>query len=306
MSVLTWIITTGPSIAGLAGLVQPVAEPLQVVVVAPREVAEKVAAAGLDVCWVATDEKTPPEAAAKTVAALAAEKKPGLVAAGPSPATRVLLAAAVTALGGEVLTGVEQISPTDDGVTVSRTGLGGILATRETWSGPVAVIADTGGATVATDQPGHIQPASLDALPITLGQRRVEKAHHVDLSAAKRIVAIGRGLKSQDDLKLVNELATVLGAEVACSRPLAEGLGWLPKDRYVGVSGAHVAPDLYLALGVSGQLQHTVGMSGSRCVVAVNSDKDAPIFQSCDYGIVADLYKVLPALISAVKEASDG
>ena len=91
-----------------------------------------------------------------------------------------------------------------------------------------------------------------------------------------------------------------MGAELACSRPLAEGTAWLSKDRYVGVSGMHVAPDLYLAAGISGQVQHTSGMSDSKVVVAVNSDANAPIFEVADYGIVGDLYDVLPAITAAL------
>ena len=95
-------------------------------------------------------------------------------------------------------------------------------------------------------------------------------------------------------------LADALGAEIACSRPLAEGTAWMTKDRYVGVSGMRVSPDVYVALGISGQVQHTSGMAGSKIVVAVNSDAEAPIFQISDYGIVGDIYDVVPALTAAL------
>ena len=121
-----------------------------------------------------------------------------------------------------------------------------------------------------------------------------------NLAAARRIVAAGRGFKAEEDLQIARNLAAALGAELACSRPLAEGTAWLSKDRYVGVSGMHVAPDLYLAAGISGQVQHTSGMSDSKVVVAVNSDADAPIFEVADYGIVGDLYDVLPAITAAL------
>ena len=123
----------------------------------------------------------------------------------------------------------------------------------------------------------------------------------VNLAAAKRVVCAGRGLARQDDLALVNALAEELGAEVACTRPLAEGLDWLPRERYIGISGAMIHPDLYFGVGVSGQVQHTVGMSDTRLVVAINKDQNAPIFELADYGIVGDLYAVLPPLIAALK-----
>jgi len=99
---------------------------------------------------------------------------------------------------------------------------------------------------------------------------------------------------------MANALADALGAEIACSRPLAEGTAWLSKDRYVGVSGMHVSPDIYVALGISGQVQHTSGMADSKIVVAVNNDENAPIFQISDYGIVGDIYEVVPALTAAL------
>ena len=107
----------------------------------------------------------------------------------------------------------------------------------------------------------------------TLRERKPRPAAAVNLPAARRVVCAGRGLARQEDLGLVNELAKVLGAEVACTRPLAEGLDWLPRERYIGISGATIKPDLYLGVGVSGQAQHVIGMSDSRVVVAINKDQ---------------------------------
>ena len=125
---------------------------------------------------------------------------------------------------------------------------------------------------------------------------RVKESSGVDLGAAEAVVAVGRGLKAREDLALITDLAAAMGAELACSRPLAEGVDWVAKERYVGISGQHITPRLYLAIGISGQLQHMVGVRGAGVVVAVNKDKDAPVFRQCDYGIVGDLYQVVPAL----------
>lgn len=100
---------------------------------------------------------------------------------------------------------------------------------------------------------------------------------------------------------MIEELATATKAEVACSRPLAEGLDWLGKDRYIGVSGQHIAPELYFAIGISGQLQHMVGVRGAGTIVAINSDPNAPVFKDADYGLVGDLYTIVPALIDALR-----
>ena len=126
-----------------------------------------------------------------------------------------------------------------------------------------------------------------------------EAKQAVDLTQAERIVAVGRGIKAQEHIALVQTLATALGAEVAASRPICDS-GWLPMDRQVGSSGQTVSPKLYLALGISGAIQHLVGMKGSATIVAINKDPEAPIFEVADLGIVGDLFEIVPALISAL------
>jgi electron transfer flavoprotein alpha subunit len=123
----------------------------------------------------------------------------------------------------------------------------------------------------------------------------------VDLGAAPRVIGIGRGLKAKEDLALIEALAEAVKAEIACSRPVAEGLNWMGKDRYIGSSGAHITPQLYLAIGISGQLQHMVGVVGAETIVAINSDPNAVVFAQADYGLVGDLYQLVPAITSALK-----
>jgi electron transfer flavoprotein alpha subunit len=126
-----------------------------------------------------------------------------------------------------------------------------------------------------------------------------EAKQAVDLSQAERIVAVGRGIKGQEHLQIAEQLAKAMGAELAASRPICDA-GWLPMDRQVGSSGQTVAPKLYVALGISGAIQHLVGMKGSRTIVAINKDPEAPIFEIADYGIAGDLFEVVPALIAAL------
>ena len=128
-----------------------------------------------------------------------------------------------------------------------------------------------------------------------------EAKQAVDLGQAERIVAVGRGIKSQEHLPLVQKLAAAMGAEMAASRPICDN-GWLPMERQVGSSGQTVAPKLYVALGISGAIQHLVGMKGSRTIVAINKDRDAPIFEVADYGIVGDLFEIVPALIAELEK----
>ncbi len=124
----------------------------------------------------------------------------------------------------------------------------------------------------------------------------------VNLEAATIVVGVGRGFKTKDDLKLAFDLAEVVGGQVGCSRPLATDLGWLTDEYWIGLSGKEVKPKVYFAAGISGQIQHTTGIRGSKLIVAINTNKDAPIFKMSDYGIVGDLYKVLPALNAAIKK----
>jgi electron transfer flavoprotein alpha subunit len=131
-----------------------------------------------------------------------------------------------------------------------------------------------------------------------------EAQRSVDLSAAELIVSVGRGIKEKDNLHVVEELAQVLGAELAASRPICDN-GWLPMERQVGSSGQTVAPKVYFAVGISGAIQHLVGMKGSKMVVAINKDENAPIFETADYGIVGDLFEVVPALVEAIKKAKE-
>ena len=122
----------------------------------------------------------------------------------------------------------------------------------------------------------------------------------VDIAGVTKLIAVGRGFRKQEDLKLAQDLAAALNAEVACSRPVAEDEHWLPIERYVGISGHTVKPELYLAVGISGQVQHMVGARESKVIAAINNDEHAPIFEAADYGIVGDLYEVLPLLTAAI------
>ena len=129
------------------------------------------------------------------------------------------------------------------------------------------------------------------------------KSEGVNVEDAEIIVSCGRGLKNKDDLKIIQELADVLkGRTVGCSRPIAADLKWLPEEHWIGLSGHKVKPKLYIAAGISGQIQHIAGMRDSGIIVAINKDPEALIFKSADYGIVGDLYEVLPKLTSAIKE----
>lgn len=201
-----------------------------------------------------------------------------------------------------------------------KAGAGGPVFVRPMFQGKVNadVVLEGPGPHLATFQIGAFrvdavkqgaQPAPVRATAATIDAGAIRQAPEapfreakqaVDLSQAERIVSVGRGIKGEEHIALARQLAEALGAELAASRPICDA-GWLPMERQVGSSGQTVAPKLYLALGISGAIQHVVGMKGSRTIVAINKDPDAPIFELADYGITGDLFEIVPAMIAALK-----
>ena len=159
--------------------------------------------------------------------------------------------------------------------------------------------AQKGGSATVTKVDVQIDPATIRQKPEPPFR---EAKQAVDLGQAERIVAVGRGIKSQENIALAEKLAKAMDAEVAASRPICDN-GWLPMERQIGSSGQTVAPKLYLALGISGAIQHLVGMKGSRTIVAINKDAEAPIFEVADYGIVGDLFEIAPAIVAELEKS---
>jgi electron transfer flavoprotein alpha subunit len=300
----TWVLVAdGPAAAGLVAAARTLSTDVVGVVVGPRATADALAHAVDRLVWLGDPGDAPTEAFAGAVADLVADARPTAVVGATTPAARALLGAVAARLQAPVLSGIGSVELSDGRVVVSRSVLGGISDHRTAVSAGTTVLAvDAGGDVAPTGAPVPVEDVAAtlrgDARVL---ETKVKEQAGVDLGAARAVVAVGRGLKAQADLALVQELADAVGGELACSRPLAEGVDWLAKERYIGISGQHVAPELYLAVGISGQLQHMVGVRGAKVIVAVNSDKAAPIFRQCDYGVVGDLYEVLPALTAALR-----
>jgi len=184
---------------------------------------------------------------------------------------------------------VAEVAPQGDGPAIVSCQIGAFRADAVTKGAPAAV--RTLSVPLETPSRQTVEPPFQEA------------RQAVDLGQAERIVAVGRGIKAQDQIQVAEKLAAAMGAEIAASRPICDN-GWLPMDRQVGSSGQTVAPKLYVALGISGAIQHLVGMKGSRTIVAINKDADAPIFEVADYGIVGDLFDIVPALTAEIEKQS--
>ena len=286
----TWIVTADPRIGALVSLARQAGGDITVVAVGD------VACSGVEHLIVLETGGAPAEAFAGAVAGVVNPAPGDLVLAADRPAERVLAGAVAARHGLPLLTGVREVRAGE--VEIAR--FGGITIETVSAANPLVLVADGGPATEGEP----VAPERTEApagYPVRVVGEATAAVTETDLSSAKRIIAAGRGIKAEGDLGLVRDLAAAIGAEVACSRPLAEGLDWLPKSSYIGVSGKTVKPQVYVAVGISGQLQHMVGAQDSQTVVAINSAADAPIFAQADYGVVGDLYEVLPALTQALR-----
>jgi len=212
-------------------------------------------------------------------------------------------------LGAGCVTDVNALVVEGDDLVAGRYAFGGATVAREKVTTPVkvfAVMPKTFSAEGATAGAGAVQTPSLTVESrVKVVDKRAKEGDHVNLDAAPLIVGVGRGFNAREDLALGDELAGALGAVVGCTKSLAD-FEWLGEDRIIGLSGAKTAPDLYLSVGISGQVQHTVGVSSAKLIAAINKDKDAPIFKLADYGIVGDLFEVVPRLTEEVKKARAG
>jgi electron transfer flavoprotein alpha subunit len=183
-----------------------------------------------------------------------------------------------------------------------------VLTERLTKDPQIATVVDRLFDPLEAGEKGHVEAVSLD-LPepkAKLVAHEEEKAEGTNLEDAAVVVSAGRGIKKEEDLKMVQELAQALGGAVGCTRPIAADLKWLGDEHWIGLSGHKVKPQAYIGVGVSGQIQHVTGMRGSKLIIAINKDEEAPLVKISDYAIVDDLYKVVPPLIEAIKRLKNG
>jgi electron transfer flavoprotein alpha subunit len=246
------------------------------------------------------EETGSPEDYAKAIAEEIKKVDSACVLVGNTIIGRALAGMLGVYLDTAVFTNIAQLSLEGDKPCFDRTVFGGTANKKQTVETPYSVFTVNSGIFDAEEAIGTCgDVAQISGSPST-SLKRISKDEKretaVNLVAAKRIVDVGRGLAAEEDLEMCRKLASVINAEVGCSRPIAENNKWMPKACYMGITGVQVKPDLIICAGVSGQVQHIGGINKSKTIVAINKDKSAPIFKNCDFGLVGDMYKIIPLL----------
>ncbi len=216
---------------------------------------------------------------------------------------RYIAAYIAAMLGTSVLTDCKELTYTQDGFTSVRMSYGG-SANKTECSGSISVVCVGAGIFPQNEITRSknieiVEPEEMKGIKLVSSMKK--SVSSVNLGSAKKVIGIGRGIGNPENLNAAQILAQLLDAELACTRPISEEEAWLPKERYVGVSGAIIKPDVYLALGISGQIQHTVGVNNSGLIICVNKDKNAPMFKQSDYGLVGDTAQVIAKLTELIK-----
>ena len=241
----------------------------------------------------------PVENAIQGVIAAYNAAQPDVVIVEPTPRNKILAGLLAASLDAAVISDVTAI----DGDEVTNMYFGGLAATKQKANGPkiytVAATTFGDGEATGTDTVETIAYTA-PAKPLVLRGTKEVPREGADLTKVDIVVGAGRGFAEEADLQMARDLCAKIGGELGCSRPLAENVDWLPRNLYIGVSGLQLAPKAYIALGISGQMQHMVGVTGADTIIAINKDANAPIFKQADYGIVGNIYKVVPALIEAL------
>jgi electron transfer flavoprotein alpha subunit len=263
---------------------------------------------GAEKAYLASDTALSPYQAdtyAEALAQIVKEANADLVLIGSSRRGRTLAPRLAQKLGAGCVTDASNLAVQDGRLVSQRLALGGNTLKEETITSDVAVISVTAGTFEAAPNggPADVVEAAVSLTPSRAKtiESRVKEMGAVNVEEADRLVCMGRGVANKDDIPLLEALAAALNGEVVGTRPLAYEYEWISEDRMIGISGKTVSPQLYVAVGVSGQIQHTVSIRGSKIILAINKDKNAPIFEMADYGIVGDLYEIIPRLTEALQ-----
>lgn len=290
------------ALAGLCSGANLLAESSAALVLGSKTQAEELLPKADKVIWLGEKDKSAiVESYTGAIQQAIQREEPQILLMSGSTRDRCIAAKLAIRLNAGVITDAAGLTVTEEGkIQVRRNVYGGAAEAVLEGESALTIVLVPGGLfeDLPAAQPGVLEEAvaAPEDMGVTLVSVAAKQEEAVNIVAAKRVIGVGRGLGSQENLAAVEALGAKLGAEIGCTRPIAEEEHWLARNRYIGVSGVSIRPNLYMALGVSGQIQHMVGVSDAKLIVAINKDAKAPIFQNCDIGLVADMNKVLPQL----------
>ncbi len=247
-------------------------------------------------------ERVQPDQAVEILTKLYDQVSPAIVVGPATKTGNEVLARLAARKDLPMLTEVTSIAVEESRVKATRQVMGGRSTASYTVETPVALTITLRKWVYEGETGATIESVELPSTVYKVVEVEEKKREAVNIEEAEIVVGVGRGFKKKEDLRLAEELANLLGGVVGCTRPIAADYGWLSEDRWIGISGKKIKPKLYIAIGISGAPQHMAAAMDSKIIVAVNKDKNAPIFQYADYGVVADLYQFLPVLIEKLRK----
>ena len=305
-----WIISDDQNALGqLCGGGHQLGNQVSVVLFGDQNQAKEAIASGADQVYLfgQPGDSVMIEAYSKSIVELLRAEKADLVMVYSSIRGKLMAGRIASRLATSALSNISALTVEDGSIIVKHMVYGGAaIRTEKALSDTVVVTVGTGvfeAMPKDASRQGKVTEVNpeVDNAGIRVLETRPKQGELVNLSAAKRVVGVGRGFTAKEDLKMAEDLAALMGAEMGCSRPIAEGEKWMSKERYIGVSGVMLKPNIYISLGVSGQIQHMVGVNQAKILIAINKDKNAPVFKQVDIGLVGDLYNVLPQIVAKMK-----
>ncbi len=280
------------------------ADEVTAVVIGTEACAEQAAEYADKVFMLKNDGSVMDESYIEAMAQIAADEKAEVILLPVNKRTRHIAGKLSAKLDAPVVPDTGDIQVCEEGIEIKRMVYGGTAIAKYLITADTCIIGVSSGTfEVGSKRNGSVIVCDMAANGegVERTEIKISEIEEVDLTKARIIVSVGRGIGEEAFIATAKELAEVLGAELACSRPIGEEHGWLPISRFVGISGTTVKPNVYLAIGISGQIQHMIGCNNSRKIIAINKDENAPVFKQCDYGIVGDLTKVVPQMIALLK-----
>lgn len=278
-------------------------QPVNVITLNAENV-QSLTTAGADKVFLLKGNSFWPESYAGAIAELLSKEQASVVLVGATMRGKDLAAKIAAILKTGLVTDALTVQYANDAIETTRLVYGGLAVRTEASALPALItipprtFPETSAAAVQCEIV-TVEAANQDSR-VTVSNVCPIVREGADIATANKIVCVGRGLAKQEDVKMAEELAAAVGGEIGCTRGISEDYHWLPSDRYIGISGQKVKPELYIGMGISGQVQHVVGIRDSKIIVAIDTNEKAPIFEAADYGIVGDLYEVVPLLTAAL------